>query len=178
MSSVTDFKKRLPEFILVTIMIIAVITLSFYYLFPAPPEPTESLTDEEKEAYQFIITYYSALNRKSFDELNEFFLEDAILLSPEGKTYFGVEKIETYYENLWINMVEYGVKQNILSIEVDGDYAKATFCSLSIERTTGETVPHFRSFRNDFILIREEGNWKIAGITMEKKSCWDEPVLY
>jgi len=178
MSSVTNLKKRLPEFILIAIMIIAIITISFYYLFPAPSEPTKGLTDEEKEVYQFIIAYYSAVNRKSFDELNEFFLEDAILLSAERKTYSSVEKIETYYENLWFNMAEYGVKQNVLSIEVDEDYAKAAFCSLSIERTIGETVPHYRSFRNDFILIKEEGNWKIAGITMEKESCWDEPVLY
>jgi len=178
MSSATNLKKRLPEIMLVAIMIIAIITISFYYLFPTPSEPTKGLTDEEEEVYQFIITYYSAVNKRSFDELYELFLEDAILLSAEGKTYSGVDKIETYYENLWLHMAEYGVKQNILSIKVDGDYAKATFCSLSIERTIRETIPHYRSFRNDFILIKEEGNWKIAGMTMEKKSCWDEPVLY
>lgn len=173
-----NLKKRLPEIIFLTIIIVAITMLSFYYLFPTPSELTKGLTDEEEEVYQFIITYYSAVNRKSFDELYEFFLEDAILLSAEGKTYSGVDKIETYYENLWLNMAEYGVKQNILSIEVDGDYAKATFCSLSIERTIHETVPHYRSFRNDFILIKEESSWKIVGLAMEKESCWDEPVLY
>jgi len=178
MNSVINLKKRLPETMLIVIMIIAIITISFYYLFPTPSEPTKILTDEEEEVYQFIITYYSAVNRRSFGELYEFFLEDAVLLSAEGKTYLGVDKIETYYKNLWLNMAEYGVKQNILSIEVDEDYAKATFCSLSIERTIRETIPHYRSFKNDFILIKKEGSWKIAGVTMEKKSCWDEPVLY
>lgn len=178
MGSVTNLKKRLPVTMLIVIMIIAIITISFYYLFPTPSEPTKILTDEEEEVYQFIITYYSAVNRRSFDELYDFFLEDAALLSAEGKTYLGVDKIETYYENLWLNMAEYGVKQNILSIEVDEDYAKAIFCSLSIERTIRETIPHYRSFKNEFILIKKEGNWKIAGVTMEKESCWDEPVLY
>lgn len=173
-----NLKKRLPEIMLMAIMLVAIIMISFYYLFPTPSEPTKGLTEEEEEVYQFIITYYSAVNRKSFDDLYEFFLEDAILLSAEGKTYSGVDEIESYYENLWFHLVEYGVKQNILSIEVEGDYAKATFCSLSIERAIRETIPHYGSFRNDFLLIKEGDNWKIAGLTMEKESCWDEPVLY
>jgi len=156
---------------LVILIIATIIIVAFYYMTAIPSKPTIVLTDDEERVDQFLSDYYLALDNMSLSEVLDFFQEGAILISPEGKNYKGRSEIETYYNNKWSGLAEYTINKNLYTIEVKDDYAKVSYCSKSLERYPAATIGSIRTFRDDFVLVKQDGDWKIIGLTIRSESC-------
>jgi len=135
------------------------------------PEPTITLTEEEKEVDLFLSDYYLSLNDGAVDGVLALFSEDAVLISSDGNGYTGIHEIRTYYEGIFRKFVEYRIIQKALEIEVEDGFAKASYCTKSYGRYPGATVGDVRSFREDFVLIKEEESWKIIGLKITNEWC-------
>ena len=109
---------------------------------------------------------------------SELFSEDAILISVDGNVYTGTVEIETYYDGWWRNLAEYYPRQEIMSIQIEDGSARASYCFKSSERFAHETIPHVKTFSDNFLLIEKDGDWKIVGLTVERDNCWRARELF
>jgi uncharacterized protein (TIGR02246 family) len=138
-------------------------------MFISPSEPAIALTEEEKEVDQFLYSYYSAMNDSSLSKVSKLFQREAVLISPEGDKYKGIDEIESYYENIWRGLEKFEIRKKLLSIEVKDNYAKVSYCSKSIERSPAARMENIKTFRDDFVLVKQDDDWRIIGLTISSE---------
>lgn len=170
-SNLSGSKKVSRRTALIILIIAAIIIVSFYYMTTFPSKQTIVLTEDEKRVDQFLSDYYLALNHMSLSEVSDFFQDEAFLISPEGENYKGRSKIENYYRNKWRGLGEYQIGKNLYIIEIEDDYAKVSYCSKSLERYPTATIGNIRTFRDDFVLAKQDGDWKIIGLIIKSEPC-------
>ena len=170
------FIKKLKKGMLrnIALLILVAATLGIIaldFMGTPSPEPTITLTEEEKKVDLFLYNYYSSLNDEAVDGVLELFSEDAVLISSDENDYIGIHEIRTYYEGIFHKFVEYRIIQKAIKIEVEDYFAKASYCTKSYGRYPGATIGDVRSFREDFVLVKEEESWKIVGLTITNEWC-------
>ena len=157
-----------------TVLILAVVAVSIItidYISAPSYESTLALTGEEIEVDLILSDYYSSMNDRSVSEVLEFFSKEAVLITFDGNGYKGIHEIRTYYEGMWRIYVEYRISEELFDIEVTDGFAKASYCTMSFARYPSATTGGVRSFHEDFVLVKEEDNWKIIGLTTNSDWC-------
>jgi ketosteroid isomerase-like protein len=135
----------------------------------------KSMTQEEREADQSVLVYYETLRNVTMPDqtghIVQLFTNDAILTAPDGKTYSGAEKIKSFYEDRVRGVFQYDIKADLSEVIVSDGTATIVYHTKSIAWVPGwssTTInPPIRVLLEKFLLVREEGVWKIAGLVMQ-----------
>ena len=162
-------KKSIRLATILTFILLTVGIVYLYYIFTPPSEQVITLTEEEKEVVQFLSIYYLAMNESSLNKVSKLFQKEAVLISPKGDKYKGIDEIESYYENIWRGLEKFEIRKKLLSIEVKDNYAKVSYCSKSIERSPAARMDNIKTFRDDFVLVKQDDDWRIIGLTISSE---------
>lgn len=158
---------RRRTFLALGLVMLAVVALAYVTLIQ--PRAQKPMTDKEKDADRFIMTYYGAMSNKSVPRVVALFTEDAVLIDTNGNVYRGRSLMERYYETLLRDIQGYSVKAEASEIKFEGESAEATYHSKSTYFTFGDTLRPVEAFLDKFTLVRQDGSWKIAALEIKRE---------
>lgn len=164
-------KKRV---ILGVVIILFSIFLAAFLLnsFSVRPKP---MTQEEREADQSVLVYYETLRNVTMpdqpEHIVQLFTNDAIITGPDGKIYNGAEEIKSFYGDRVRGVFQYDIKADLSEVTVSDGTARVVYHTKSIAWIPGwssTTInPPIRVLLEKFLLVREKGVWKIAGLVIQ-----------
>jgi ketosteroid isomerase-like protein len=140
--------------------------------FSVRPKP---MTQEEREADQSVLAYYETLRNVNMTDqtghIVQLFTKDAVVTAPDGKIYRGTEEIKSFYDNRVRGVFQYDIKADLSEVTVSDGAATVVYHTKSIAWVPGwssTTInPPIRVLLEKFLLVREAGVWKIAGLVMQ-----------
>jgi ketosteroid isomerase-like protein len=165
-------KKRvvLGVVIILFSIFLAALLLNSFSVRPKPP-----MTQEEREADQSVLVYYETLRNVTMPDqtgnIVQLFTKDAVVTAPDGKIYSGAEEIKSFYGDRVRGVFQYDIKVDLSEVTVSDSTATVVYHTKSIAWVPGwssTTInPPIRVLLEKFLLVREEGVWKIAGLVMQ-----------
>jgi ketosteroid isomerase-like protein len=149
---------------------VILIGLTSYFLVQSrtSPQLEVALTREQREVDDFLRDYYSAYGNVSVGRLLMLFDDRAILSAPDGSTYSGISNIRSYYSRVFMGYENFTTAREVVSIEVRGGDAYATYYVRTRTWYFGATEAPQIFTKEIFSLRKVEGRWVIDALLIER----------
>ena len=130
---------------------------------------TNVMEQEKKQIEQVLMSYENALNNSDTKSVLTLYSEDGVFMPSEAPTSIGKEAVENAY-NFVFSQIKLNIKFSIDEIIVNGNYAFARTISRGTTDVLALEINVPEENRELFVLVKEDGNWKIARYIFNKMS--------
>ena len=129
----------------------------------------DAMKQEKKQIEQVLMSYENALNNSDTKSVLTLYSEDGVFMPSEAPTSIGKEAVGNAY-NFVFSQIKLNIKFSIDEIIVNGNHAFARTISRGTTDVLALAINVPEENRELFVLVKEDGNWKIARYIFNKMS--------